>query len=102
MMTRYRQISSMDELREYVLETLCEHHQIQPNAFPMTECVLRRRGRPCGVFFCLYGPRLTKCTAIWETERNQILFYDARGERFLKTQLLESPRLEFATPAEVA
>ena len=35
-------------------------------------------------------------TAIWETDRNQILFYGPQGERFLKTQLLEAPPLETA------
>ena len=60
----------------------------------MTERILMRAGKPCGVYFCLHGPRATKFTAIWETERNQVLFYDASGERFQKTQLLEGPRLE--------
>ena len=62
----------------------------------MTERVLLRGGKPCGMYFCLHGPRATKFTAIWETERNQVLFYGSRGERFLKTQLLEAPTLESA------
>ena len=33
-------------------------------------------------------------TAIWETDRNCILFYSPSGERFQKTQLLEAPNLE--------
>ena len=57
----------------------------------MTEQVLLRSGKPCGIFFCLHGPRATKFTAIWDAQRNQVLFYGSRGERFLKTQLLESP-----------
>jgi hypothetical protein len=48
------------------------------------------------MYFCLHGPRATQFTAIWETDRNQVLFYGSRGERFLKTQLVESPRLESA------
>jgi len=95
MATRFRQFNTLDDLREYVNETLCEYNQLQVNAFRMTERVLRRGGKPCGLFFCLHGPRSVKFTAIWETDRNQVLFYNACGERFQRTQLLESPELEF-------
>jgi hypothetical protein len=44
----------------------------------------------------LHGPRATRFSAIWETDRNQILFYGCAGERFQKTQLLEAPELEHA------
>jgi hypothetical protein len=62
----------------------------------MTERVLLRGDKPCGIQFCLHGPRATKFTAIWETDRNQVLFYGSRGERFLKTQLHDVPRWESA------
>jgi hypothetical protein len=62
----------------------------------MTERLLRRGGKPCGIYFCLLGPRATRFSAIWETDRNQILFYDVRGQRFLKIQLMEAPALESA------
>ena len=77
-------------------ETLCEHYELKLDAFEMTERVLRRGGRPCGMYFCLHGPRAVKFTAIWETDRNQILFYGSTGERFLKMQLLVSPCLDRA------
>ena|SRR3989339_1218440 len=93
MLTRYQQIRSLNELRGYVSDTLCEHNQLQHDAFEMTERVLHRGGKPCGIFFCLHGPRAVKFTAIWETERNQILFYGSTGERFQRTQLLVAPRL---------
>lgn len=93
MSTRFSQIDNLDDLREYVNTTLCEHYQLQTGAFQMTERMLVRSGRPCGIYFCLHGPRLTKFSAIWETDRNQVLFYGAGGERFQKTQLIESPRL---------
>jgi len=48
------------------------------------------------MYFCLHGPRAVKFTAIWETDRNQILFYGSTGERFLKMQLLVSPCLDRA------
>ena len=46
-----------------------------------------------GIYFCLHGPRATKFSAIWETDRNQILFYGSGGERFQKTQLAETSQL---------
>ena len=96
MLTRSQQIGTVHELRNYVNTTICGHYQLQEGAFSLTERILLRSGKPCGIYFCLHGPRATKFIAIWETERNQVLFYGSRGERFLKTQLLESPRLETA------
>jgi hypothetical protein len=96
MLTRFQQIESVHDLREYVNTTICNHYQLQAGAFRMTERVLRRGDKPCGIYFCLHGPRATKFTAIWETDRNQVLFYGSRGERFLKTQLVESLALESA------
>lgn len=49
----------------------------------MTERILVRGGNPCGIFFCVHGPRSVKLTAIWETERNTILFYGSAGERIV-------------------
>jgi len=96
MVTRIHPIGELSELREYVNLTICEHNHLQLGAFPMTERSLFRGGRPCGIYFCLHGPRATKFTAIWETDRNQVLFYGPDGERFLKTQLIETPQLELA------
>jgi hypothetical protein len=94
MLARIYQTYSLDQLRDYVNETLCSYYQLQLDAFHMSERVLRRGGQPCGVYFCLHGPRAGKFTAIWETDRNCILFYGPNGERFQKTQLLEAPSLE--------
>jgi hypothetical protein len=96
MLTRFQQVESVHDLRDYVNTTICDHYQLQAGAYSMTERVLRRGGKPCGMYFCLHGPRATKFTAIWETDRNQVLFYGTRGERFLKTQLIEAPLLESA------
>ncbi len=96
MATRFQQITSLDDLREYVTLTLCEHNQLQPGAFPITERVLQRGGRQCGIFFCLHGPRAARFTAIWDMDRNQVLFYESHGERFLKTQLMEAAQFECA------
>lgn len=96
MFTRVQQLDNLDDLREYVSVTLCEYYQLQTGAYRMTERVLLRAGKPCGIYFCLQGPRMTRFSAIWETDRNRILFYGAGGERFQKTQLIEAPRLESA------
>ncbi len=94
MLARFQQINNLDELREYVNETLCNYYELQMDAFQLTEHVLRRGGKPCGIYFCLHGPRAVKFTAIWEIERNQVLFYGSSGERFLKTQLTGPLALE--------
>ncbi len=94
MLTSERQIQSLDDLRSYVNETLCDFDQLEPDAFRMTERVLVRAGKPCGLYFCLHGPRSVKFSAIWETERNRVLFYDSSGERFRKTQLVAAGALE--------
>lgn len=96
MVTRFQQIDSLHDLREYVYTTLCDQCQLQLGAFQMIERVLVRGGKPCGIYFCLHGPRRLRFSAIWETDRNQILFYGAEGERFQKTQLVEAPGLECA------
>ena len=96
MLTHVQQIDGMEDLREYVSTTICNQYQLQSGVFPMTERILLRSGKPCGVYFCLHGPRATKFSAIWETDRNQILFYGSGGERFQKTQLVEAPTLEYA------
>lgn len=96
MSTQMAKVSNLEDLRDYVNETFCDQYQLKIGAFQMTERLLRRGGRPCGIYFCLHGPRAVKFTAIWETERNQVLFYSSTGERFRKTQLLHAPSLERA------
>ncbi len=93
MATRFYQFHSLDSLREYVNQIFCNQYELKIGAFRMTERVLKRGGNPCGIFFCLHGPRAVKFSAIWETDRNQVLFYDSNGERFQKTQLSEAPSL---------
>lgn len=92
MLNGFQRSESVQDLREYVNTTICAHFQLQEGAFLITERMLLRGGKPCGVYFCLHGPRATKFTAIWDADRNQVLFYGSRGERFLKTQLVESSR----------
>ena len=93
-------IDSLDALRTYVNETLCACEQLEPDAFPMTERILVRGGKPCGIYFCVHGPRSVKITAIWETDSNTILFYNCSGERFHKVKLIQSPSLKPASRAK--
>jgi hypothetical protein len=90
------QIDSLSGLRDYVQQTLCEQNELEVGAFTVSERILVRGQRPCGMFFCLHGPRSVKLTAIWETDRNTILFYNSTGERVYKTQLVHAPLLAAA------
>ena len=87
MLANSPQISSLDDLRDYVQQTICDQNELERGAFEMTERVLVRSGRPCGMYFCLHGPRSVKLTAIWETDRNTVLFYGSVGERLQRTRL---------------
>jgi hypothetical protein len=94
MLTSTERLHNLESLREYVNKVLCEFDQFEIGAFRMTERILVRGDRPCGIFFCLHGPRSVKVTAVWETESNTILFYSSTGERFQRTRLMKAPRLE--------
>lgn len=94
MIAHVPRLRNLEDMREFVQRVLCEHNQLEAGAFPMTERILTRSAKPCGVYFCLHGPRAVKFSAIWETERNTVLFYGATGERFHRVQLIEAPRLE--------
>jgi hypothetical protein len=87
MQTQALELKGLADLRQYVYSTLCSHHDLLIGAFSMTERILVRNGQPCGIYFCLNGPRSVRLTAIWETERNTILFYGTSGEKVAKTQL---------------
>ena len=84
---------NLSDLRHLVSHTLCQRNDIEVGVFQVTERVLTRQGKPCGMFFCLHGPRSVKLTAVWETDKNTILFYGSTGERFLKTKLTQAPPL---------
>jgi hypothetical protein len=94
METSVERIENLEQLRDYVNETLCHNEQLIENAFQMTQRILLRNGKPCGIYFCVHGPRSVKVTAIWETDRNTILFYGSTGERYKKTRLVAAPQFE--------
>jgi len=86
-------LDNLSDLRTYVHQTICKQNELELGAFVITERILVRGRRPCGIFFCLHGPRSVRLTAIWETDRNTILFYSSSGVRVLKTRLQHAPQL---------
>ena len=80
-------VHSLDDLRCFVHQTLCEKENLLPDQFSIAELPLQQRGAPCGMQFTLQGPRSVRLGAVWAAERNQVYFYDARGERYLKLDL---------------
>jgi hypothetical protein len=94
MSTEQARFDDLTAIRQYVTQTLCEKDQLETDSFPISEQILVRGGAPCGVYFCLHGPRSLRLTAIWETDSNTIWFYGSRGERFRKTQWNAMPVAE--------
>ncbi|MBI84880.1 MAG: hypothetical protein CMJ81_16930 [Planctomycetaceae bacterium] len=86
-------LQTLDDLRDFIHGTICELNEFEPDVFEMTEVILTRGKRPCGRLFCLHGPRRVRLTAIWETDSNSVLFYDAVGERSRKVRLTNAPHL---------
>ncbi len=84
-------LPTLDELREFVFQTLCAHDNLDPQQTPRFEGPIQRRGQPCGLFFQVSGPRLLRNHAIWAGEEDRILFYASTGERFLQARLSEAP-----------
>jgi len=80
-------VRTLSALRQYVHETLCEQENLVPEQFQLQEVPLTRLGERCGLQFLLRGPRNVRLGAVWASDRNQLFFYDARGERFRKEQL---------------
>lgn len=84
-------LPTFDELRAHVLLTLCGHDQLDPEQTPLHQSLIQRKGRPCGLFFQVSGPRLVRTYAVWAGEENRILYYDSQGGRFAETRLSEGP-----------
>lgn len=89
-------IQKIEDIRNYVTQTLSNFELLRPESSHLTTRLLTRNDRPCGIYFCLHGPRAVRLTAIWETDANTILFYGSRGERVQKTRLLTAPKLDLA------
>ncbi|MFO0965278.1 MAG: hypothetical protein U0793_06790 [Gemmataceae bacterium] len=84
-------LATVDELCKHVHETLCKNDCLDPAETPLQQSVILRKGKPCGIFFQVSGPRLLKAYAVWAGEENRVLFYNCKGERFGETRLSEGP-----------
>ncbi len=96
MVTFSRKIETLSDLRSYVHKVLCDQEQLLLGAFRMTERLLTRGGRPCGMYFCVHGPRSVKISAVWDSLSGAVLFYGSSGERFHKMLLDEELQIELA------
>lgn len=88
---------NIEDIRNYITQTLSSIELLRPESSQLTTRLLTRNNRPCGIYYCLHGPRAVRLTAIWETDNNTILFYGSSGERVQRTRLLEAPQLDEAT-----
>jgi hypothetical protein len=84
-------LPTLDDLRDFVLRTLCAHDQLDPGQTPLYQGVIQRRGNPCGLFFQISGPRMLKTYAVWAGEEDRILFYDSTGVRYHQARLSDAP-----------
>ena len=84
-------LATLAALRRFVHETLCRRLDLDARYTPLQEFPLQRKGRMCGLFFQLRGPRLVKAYAVWSAEDNRILFHNARGERIAEAWLSDGP-----------
>jgi hypothetical protein len=90
-MNQVQCLPTVELLLEHVHHALCEKDLLDPNQTPLTYSLIVRRGKPCGLFVHVQGPRLLKNYAVWAGDENRILFYNASGERFGEIQLSEGP-----------
>jgi hypothetical protein len=84
-------LPTLDELRDHVRAVLCGHDHLDPAQTPLRQSLIKRSGRPCGLFFQVQGPRQVRTYAVWAGEEDRILFYDSTGQRFGQTRLSEGP-----------
>jgi hypothetical protein len=84
-------LPTLPELCRHVHEELCRSDQLDLGQTPLRQAVITRRGKPCGLFFQVEGPRLLRNSAVWAGDENRILFYNSSGERIAETRLSEAP-----------
>ena len=77
----------MNDLCRHILHSLCQHDHLDPNQTPLLQALITKKGKPCGLFFQVKGPRLLKNYAIWAGDENRILYYNCNGERVAETKL---------------
>ena len=80
-------VDTISDLRVFVNQRLCDQNDFELDVFPLSERVLFQGGKPCGIFFCVHGPRNVQLNGIWEANKNTILFYGSGGEKVDKVVL---------------
>jgi hypothetical protein len=84
-------LPTLNLLRVHVLHILCRTDCLDPAQTPLQQALITRRGRPCGLFFQVQGPRLLKNYAVWAGDENRVIYYNCNGERFAETRLMQGP-----------
>lgn len=87
------EINTLEDLRDFVHQTICDQNELVVGAFQFDERILVRGGKPCGLQFTLRGPRAVHFSAIWDVARGMVLFYDCSGDRSHQTYLIGSSTL---------
>lgn len=90
------ELATLDDLRNFVEETICRLQLLLRGSFQFSQRTLVRQGQPCGLHFTLQGPRSVQYSAIWDVKRHTVLFYDSTGERFHRCELAVNARLHAA------
>lgn len=90
------EINNLVQLKQFVSRTLCQLNDFEEGIFQVTEKILLRCGKRCGILFCLHGPRSVRLTAIWENVTNSVIFYGSTGEKIQRTALAGRPAGQYA------
>ncbi len=89
-------IRTLDDLRGFVRERLCEKENLLSEQAKFREAPLIKQGQFCGYQFSVQGPRQVRLGAVWASDHNDVYFYDTRGNRYHKVHLAE----QIALPKE--
>jgi hypothetical protein len=93
MQEREASIENLEALHMFVHELLCESENLLADQFQTTHRCLFSRDQLCGIEYSLQGLRSVRLGAIWASDQNAILVYNARGERCLKVRLTQRPQM---------
>lgn len=95
-------VHTLDDLRRFVHALLCQKENLLPDQFRTSEAALIRQNEPCGLQFCLRGPRSVRLAAVWAADPNVVYLYDAKGTRYSKLRLPHRIALPELRPTEQA
>lgn len=86
-------LTTLDQLRQFVLETLCAQDGLDPHQVQLLEQPLRRQRSFAGLLWEVRGPRRLRCQAIWAAEERRIYFYNSAGQRTRLVKLTAWPQV---------